>query len=334
MKGIAICLVVMGHVLASCYSDFGEVLRNGTWDEMALWRFIYCFHMPLFMAISGFVAFNPTKNYSAKNVTKRLATYLLPYFFAGFLYGLYRNDLSLEKVMEQYWYFKTLSQYILIIFILMKLTDLLPIHDQKTKDCFVALAFFFIGKIIFKFGQLLPDDANIIDINHFAYFRFFLAGWLFRRFAFLDKIVSNIYCRLLCLSCFFAVMINQLNTWGLFQYAAIIVVLNMSKILDGKSSYTTWLLKQAGENTMIIYILHFFLLPNLPFIEYIFKDISSYGTMSAMLIMAMVSIPLTCGVIWISLKIFSLLRNNPLIDTLLFGNINRIKELSVTKTRM
>ena len=45
LKGIAILLVVLGHVIGynNCEDSF-------------LWRFIYSFHMPLFMFISGYVA--------------------------------------------------------------------------------------------------------------------------------------------------------------------------------------------------------------------------------------------------------------------------------------
>lgn len=45
LKGIAILLVVLGHVIGynNCENSF-------------LWRFIYSFHMPLFMFISGYVA--------------------------------------------------------------------------------------------------------------------------------------------------------------------------------------------------------------------------------------------------------------------------------------
>lgn len=44
LKGIAILLVVLGHVIGynNCENSF-------------LWRFIYSFHMPLFMFISGYV---------------------------------------------------------------------------------------------------------------------------------------------------------------------------------------------------------------------------------------------------------------------------------------
>lgn len=53
LKGWLITLVVLGHAIqntlgAACESNH-------------LWNIIYSFHMPAFMAISGFVAYRPNK---------------------------------------------------------------------------------------------------------------------------------------------------------------------------------------------------------------------------------------------------------------------------------
>lgn len=85
LKGIAILLVVLGHVIGynNCEDSF-------------LWRFIYSFHIPLFMFVSGYVAqmrfqiesFGRNETFSY--LTKKLRTLLLsmvtwgvviPFFF-------------------------------------------------------------------------------------------------------------------------------------------------------------------------------------------------------------------------------------------------------------
>ena len=59
LKGVLIVLVVLGHsiqqsLLDGCYTNH-------------LWNVIYSFHMPAFMAISGYVAYHPNRrgNYYA-----------------------------------------------------------------------------------------------------------------------------------------------------------------------------------------------------------------------------------------------------------------------------
>lgn len=47
LRGIAIMLVVIGHVIQYVFSP-------NTFDDNLLFRVIYSFHMPLFMFISGY----------------------------------------------------------------------------------------------------------------------------------------------------------------------------------------------------------------------------------------------------------------------------------------
>lgn len=54
LKGWLMLLVVMGHAIQYCMND-GECESN-YW-----WNLIYSFHMPAFMALSGFVNYRPNK---------------------------------------------------------------------------------------------------------------------------------------------------------------------------------------------------------------------------------------------------------------------------------
>lgn len=52
LKGVLILLVVLGHAIQ--YTLPGDSCENNYW-----WNLIYSFHMPAFMAASGFVNFRP-----------------------------------------------------------------------------------------------------------------------------------------------------------------------------------------------------------------------------------------------------------------------------------
>ena len=47
LKGMLIALVVLGHAIQ-------EALRDGCFDNH-FWNYIYSFHMPAFMALSGYL---------------------------------------------------------------------------------------------------------------------------------------------------------------------------------------------------------------------------------------------------------------------------------------
>ncbi len=70
LKGLAILLVVVGHAVQSSYRDF---------DDHPLFRLIYAFHMPLFMFISGYVAFYGGDNGSWSQLRKKARALVLPF---------------------------------------------------------------------------------------------------------------------------------------------------------------------------------------------------------------------------------------------------------------
>lgn len=50
LKGVLILLVVLGHCIQATNMDYDHDLVS---------RYIYSFHMPLFMCVSGFVSYKP-----------------------------------------------------------------------------------------------------------------------------------------------------------------------------------------------------------------------------------------------------------------------------------
>lgn len=52
LKGLLILLVVLGHAI--------QITLGAECDNNHLWNLIYSFHMPAFMAISGYLAFRPS----------------------------------------------------------------------------------------------------------------------------------------------------------------------------------------------------------------------------------------------------------------------------------
>ena len=72
VRGLAILLVVVGHAIQSSVADFHSNLA---------WQIIYAFHMPLFMAVSGYVV--GTVNLWDK--FKRLVVPFVSWYLVGYL---------------------------------------------------------------------------------------------------------------------------------------------------------------------------------------------------------------------------------------------------------
>ncbi|WP_330941239.1 acyltransferase family protein [Bacteroides sp. MSB163] len=89
IKGFAIFLMVMGHVIAWNYTDYKTVciydfkqLSNIKLGGL-VWQIIYSFHMPLFFMVSGFLSYkiydwqNPISQKKDKSFIYSLALYNL-----------------------------------------------------------------------------------------------------------------------------------------------------------------------------------------------------------------------------------------------------------------
>lgn len=87
LRGIAIVLVVIGHVLQNTLTV--------EYNHSFLFQFIYSFHMPLFMFISGAVY---RGEFSYEWILKRLRILFLPFVVWSFIYYLYNktNDPFIE----------------------------------------------------------------------------------------------------------------------------------------------------------------------------------------------------------------------------------------------
>lgn len=97
LKGWLILLVVLGHAIqntlgVSCDSDH-------------LWNLIYSFHMPAFMAVSGYVAFRPTMagedilTYT-NIIIRRFRQLIIPFIIWTFLLILLKSDISLGVIIN------------------------------------------------------------------------------------------------------------------------------------------------------------------------------------------------------------------------------------------
>lgn len=66
LKGITICLVVLGHTIQYCNGD--NYLHQSLFFDNILFKVIYMFHMPLFMGISGFLFYSTQQRKTAKEI--------------------------------------------------------------------------------------------------------------------------------------------------------------------------------------------------------------------------------------------------------------------------
>lgn len=114
LKGLAILLMVMGHVIAEQFYDWQYALNETPHCTMIVWRIIYSFHMPLLMFCSGlFIISRPISTITDLRISlwKRMKSLVIPSIFAGGILWLQRGNFG-------YWFLWSLFQFIVLAHLL------------------------------------------------------------------------------------------------------------------------------------------------------------------------------------------------------------------------
>lgn len=172
LKGWLILLVVMGHAIQYCMKD-GECESN-YW-----WNLIYSFHMPAFMALSGFVNYRPTpprpyRTYLTLFV-RRTRQLLVPFFLWSIIKWIVVGSLSLDKLIHitfgsgGFFWFLWVLWVISIIFMSGNLLSKVLAVSEEIIDGVISLALVLV---------MVLGDIRILGFHYISYyFVFYTIGY-------------------------------------------------------------------------------------------------------------------------------------------------------------
>ena len=336
LKGITILLVVIGHLIE----------HNAGRDNF-LWTFIYSFHMPLFMFISGYLAYVTFRmeRFNFFNVVlylgKKCRTLLLPFLTWGILipFFLLRNiDKSFGMYVYDYIYHWGGVKHLYI-----KTTKAPSIHKIK-----VSQNMFCFGNIrsppLYKTNK--TDKINRVAKNHsppphvleifseglrstISYFIFYFAGVLVGKYKWLDVFFTNkkIFSALLPL---FIVLLSQFtyDMSSIFNQAMKVVLACLAISCMGYIvTHITWnkriddVVQCFGRESLSIYVTH-----NGPFAFMLFlKDVlplSDANNLYSIFLFLLISLFIS----WIAVGIKKVLSLSSVLSFLLYGKKLYLKE--------
>lgn len=158
LKGAAIILVVLGHVISQVWNTDPDIYENNL-----IFRFCYSFHMPLFVFISGYlsrVTFSPGKSWLLKRF-KRIGIPLAVMLFV--FYAVLKNGSPADFLHPTpYWY---------LIFLLIS-DSLLALDEHfNFKRITFAAAYIILGAAY----VLIKRDIDILS-QLMSYLPFYTAG--------------------------------------------------------------------------------------------------------------------------------------------------------------
>lgn len=162
LKFILIALVVIGHII-----EIGKHY-NQSLHICTLYHFIYTFHMPLFLFVSGIFTRVKDKKKYVKGLLQIFETYIIFQIIFSFD-DLIRGDFSVSKVLfrPNYWYLMTLIIYRIFVLLTHSLLD-----KKSVRNIIIPLSFF----LSFVAGYF-PLEEFFSFQRTFSFLPFFLLGY-------------------------------------------------------------------------------------------------------------------------------------------------------------
>lgn len=177
LRGIAIILVVIGHCIQ--YGSGLNYGRNLIFYDNILFKWIYSFHMPLFMLISGYLFYFSEQKYTTKELIKnKFLTIMVPLFsFSTIIaiinivkHGITGNVLMLflsfiRIYLEHFWFLWALFLFSIGMILINK------IFKNQNKE--------YIYLIIYIISFVVPDRW-VFHVFKYVY-PYYIIGYLFNK---------------------------------------------------------------------------------------------------------------------------------------------------------
>lgn len=316
MKGLAIFLVVMGHVYGMDFAQSDDVV----------YRVICSFHMPLFMFLSGLVACSGVvaPYWGVGKLSKKLKGLLLPLIAFGmcFTTTISKDFLtSLIGFLESpnkngYWYLMTLA----VFYVSLSLYRL-NVKQKWYIDVVLAIAIWGGMFTLWKYTAQAKDYFCMLNCGNF--YPFFMLGVMTTKYNLLDKMQKAnwlfslcivAYAFLFCVDMPFHALVS-LNKHIFSPFCMVYIVVTLFVGRHGAMSYGEKILDFVGKRTLDIYVIHYF------FINMIhLKDLgNNWEVTDNSLLMFIVAVGLSVVITALSIGVGYILHKGKIIEKFVYG---------------
>lgn len=258
LKGIAIIMVVIGHVELYVLQSPGVITT-----------FVSLLHIPIFMFLAGQMLYKSIQSDNNKNrlIFSRFKRLIIPFFSFTLLYSILA-DVSLSKVYFSdykygYWFTLSLFNLLVITYLINSLSGLVK---KKYFDLILFLAFYLIICVVFYFN-IIPDKLSIlISYKQIVYYYpIIIFGFLVGKYpAVLSGILNKWYiallafiCFILCVTMFRVYHVSSLLLLIISNFSGFISIQFVFKNYFAKIPFNK-ILCDFGKRSIEIYMIHFF----------------------------------------------------------------------------
>ncbi len=167
-KGILILTVILGHAIQSVYIERGEDFLHNY-----IWRLIYSFHMPAFIAISGFISYRP--NYYLQQLSsitiRRFRQLIIPFIiWSGIMFVVNHN---VDHYYQYFIYPNKSFWFLWALFFICFIFNLVTYTSQYL-NISTELLIFLVTIVLMGIRSIMPD-SKILGFDYIAYYLFYYA---------------------------------------------------------------------------------------------------------------------------------------------------------------
>jgi len=312
IKGWLIILVVLGHAL--------QVTLGADCDSNHLWNIIYSFHMPAFMAISGYLAFRPVaEGYYHSNyktiIIRRFRQLIVPFLLWSLVLILLNDHLSIETI-ESYILYPDKGLWFLWVLFAISIVFLgcnCLAEVIRVKHELIVLATCLLLIVI-----MIMLDIRVFGFQFLAYyFLFYAVGYFSNKYK--KALITENKFLLIALSlCWFILAwfwkMHDLPSWlktiplpsSLVQYAyrfitaviAVYIIISVSPIILNNYESINKHVATLGVVSLGIYTTHFVLIGNIVKLCKLFSS-NEIILIASSFVLALV---LSCIIVWLLSK--------------------------------
>ena len=174
IKAMGILFVIIGHAIQ--YGSGNQVLIGGQFFEDGIFKFIYSFHMPLFMLVSGYLFFNTIEKYQGwklwENRWNRLGIPILAWAFFPFIeLLLQKEEITVLTIVKSIIRAVILNPWFLWAVLLSSIAVIIGNRYFRDNKFIYLLGFIFIF--------ITPDLYNL-HLYKYMY-PYFVIGYFFKK---------------------------------------------------------------------------------------------------------------------------------------------------------
>lgn len=267
LKGMLMILVIIGHAIQT-------VLIN-EYNDNHVWNIIYSFHMPAFMAVSGWFAYKKKQTLMGGAFTYRRRVYqlLIPYLVWSMLSYIISGTYTIERLSKIILYPDTYFWFLWVLFLI----SIIFLFDEWIADTLgIDKMLPVIMTCMLLFGIMVAFEVRIFGYQFLSYyFLFYTLGYCMHRFELLQIKSKAILIGLIVIWALLAWSWNMhgLPSWmptipyiptallqyayrGLTAFVAILIIFGLAPhTLNGTNKMNLWM-KEVGVVSLGIYVCH------------------------------------------------------------------------------